>query len=256
MKILSWNVNWVRAVMKKGFLDYFFNESPDMICMQEVKAQEDEFPARLDVEMAWYKVFWNSAVKKWYSWTAILSKTQPLSVSYWLWMPEHDEEWRVITCEYENFFLVNVYTPNSKRELERLDYRQLWDSLFLDYLKRLELDKPVVVCWDLNVAHKEIDLENPSANRHNAWFTDEERAWIQKFLDNWFIDTFRYLYPEDRKRYTWWSNFANSRERNIWWRIDYFLVSESLKWKLEKAYIHDNILWSDHCPIWIELKWV
>lgn len=254
MKFISWNVNWIRSVVQKWFLDYLNAENPDIMCMQEVKAQEWEFPARMEVEMAWYKVFWNEAQKKWYSGTAVFSKKEPLSVRYGFWLEEHDNEWRMITLEFEDFFLVNVYTPNAKRELERLEYRQLWDSLFLDYMKRLETEKWVIVCWDLNVAHKEIDLTNPKTNRWSAGFTDEERAGFQNFIDNNFIDTFRYFYPDEEWRYSWWSNFASSRDRNIGWRIDYFLISQNLKDNLQKAFIHESVKWSDHCPVWIEIK--
>lgn len=254
MKLISWNVNWIRSAVWKWLLDYLHAENPDIICMQEVKAQEGEFPATMETQILGYKIYWNSAEKKGYSWTAIFTKYEPLGVFYWFWMEEHDNEWRMITLEFNDFYLINVYTPNAKRELERLDYRQLWDSLFLDYMKRLEVNKPVIVCWDLNVAHKEIDLTNPKPNRWNAGFTDEERAWFQKFVDNWFIDTFRYFYPDLPNRYSWWSNFASARERNIGWRIDYFLASNSLSDKLKDAFIRDEIKWSDHCPVWLELK--
>lgn len=254
MKLISWNVNWIRASVKNGFLDYIKKELPDIIWLQEVKAIEEELPISLDLNGLWYEIYWNSANKKWYSWTAIFTKTKPISVTYWLWIAEHDEEWRIITAEFSNFYFITVYTPNAKRELERLEYRQLWDSLFLDYLKRLEQNKPVIVCGDLNVAHKEIDLKNPGPNRWNAWFTDEERAWFQNFIDHWFIDTFRYFYPELRDQYSWWSNFANSRAKNVWWRIDYFLTSNILKNNLKNAFIQPQILWSDHCPVGIEIE--
>ncbi|EKE29973.1 MAG: Exodeoxyribonuclease III Xth [uncultured bacterium (gcode 4)] len=254
MKFISWNVNWIRAAIQKGFLDYINNEKPDIIALQEVKATEDQFPARMDMEMMWYSVYWNSASKNWYSWTAVFTKEKPLSVSYWLWMEEHDNEWRIITVEYEKFYFVTVYTPNSKRELERLEYRQLWDSLFLDHMRRLEAIKPIFVCWDLNVAHKEIDLTNPKPNRWNAWFTDEERMGFQKFLDAGFIDTFRFFYPDKAGEYSWWSNFANARSRNIGWRIDYFLASWILKENLKNAFIMQQTLGSDHCPVWIEVE--
>ncbi len=254
MKLISWNVNWIRAVFTKGFMDYLHVESPDVICLQEVKALEEEFPWQMEVMMSWYKIYWNSAEKRWYSGTAILSKKEPLRVTYWLWYAEHDNEWRIITLEFEDFYLINVYTPNSKRDLERLDYRQLWDSLFLDYMKRLEQDKWVIVCGDLNVAHKEIDLTNPKQNRRNAWFTDEERWWFQKFVDAWFIDSFRYYYPDLEWAYSWWWYFANMRERNIGWRIDYFLVSQNLKDKMQSAFIRNDVLWSDHCPVWLIIQ--
>ena len=254
MKLISWNVNGIRASIQTGFLDYIQKELPDIIGLQEVKATEDQFPIKLDLFWLWYEIYWNSAIKKWYSWTAIFTKIKPISVSYGLGMPEHDEEWRIITLEFENFYFITVYTPNSKRELERLEYRQLWDSLFLVYMKRLEENKPVVVCWDLNVAHKEIDLKNPGPNKWNAWFTEEERFGFQNFIDKWFIDTFRYFYPELRDQYSWWSNFANARARNIGWRIDYFLVSNILKDKLKNAFIQPEIMWSDHCPVGIGIE--
>lgn len=253
MKLISFNVNWIRSNIAKWFLDYLTEENPDIIGLQEVKATEDELPIKIDLLSLGYNIYWNDANKKWYSGTAIFTKIKPLSVSYGLWLPEHDEEWRVITLEFEDFYFVTVYTPNAKRELKRLDYRQLWDSLFLDYMKRLEQNKPVVFCGDLNVAHREIDLTNPKTNRWNAGFTDEEREWVQKFLDSWFIDTFRYYYPDKTWEYSWWSNFANSRERNIGWRIDYFMVSWILKGKLKSAFIRQHVKWSDHCPIGIEI---
>lgn len=246
-------MNWIRSNITKGFLDYLASENPDIIWLQEVKATEDELPIKIDLLSMWYNVYWNSANKKGYSGTAVFSKIKPISVSYWLWLPEHDEEWRIITLEFDNYYFVTVYTPNAKRELERLEYRQLWDSLFLDYVKRLEQNKPVIFCWDLNVAHREIDLTNPKTNRWNAWFTDEERAGFQKFVDSWFIDTFRYFYPDKTWEYSWWSNFANSRERNIGWRIDYFMISDCLLNKLKSAFIKQEIKWSDHCPIGIEI---
>jgi exodeoxyribonuclease-3 len=254
MKFINWNVNGIRAAINKWFLDYVGEEKPDIISLQEVKATEDQFPARLDIESMWYSVYWNSAEKKWYSWTAIFTKIKPLSVSYWFGLPEHDNEWRIITLEFKDFYYITVYTPNSKRELERLEYRQLWDSLFLDYMKRLEANKSVVACWDLNVAHREIDLTNPKSNRWSAWFTDEERTWFQKFVDSWFIDTFRYFYPDKTDEFSWWSNFNNARERNIGWRIDYYLVSEILKGKLKNAFIKQKVYWSDHCPVWLEIE--
>lgn len=247
-------MNWIRANVQKWFLDYLNSENPDVIWLQEVKATEWELPIRFDLMALGYDVYWNAAQRKWYSWTAVFSKIKPISVNYGLGMPEHDDEGRIITLEFEDFHFVTVYTPNAKRDLERLEYRQLWDSLFLDYLKRLEQTKPVIICWDLNVAHKEIDLTNPKQNRWNAWFTDEERAWFQKFADNWFLDTFRFFYPDKTWEYSWWSNFANARERNIGWRIDYFLISESFKDRLSSAFIRQQIKWSDHCPVWIEIN--
>lgn len=253
MKLVSFNVNWIRSNVSKGFLDYLMQENPDIIGLQEVKATEDELPIKIDLLSLWYNVYWNSANKKWYSWTAVFSKIKPINVTYWLGLPEHDEEGRIITLEFDNFYFITVYTPNAKRGLERLEYRQLWDSLFLDYMRRLESNKPVIFCGDLNVAHREIDLTNPKSNRWLAWFTDEERVWFQKFLDAGFIDTFRYFYPEKWEEYSWWSNFANCRERNIGWRIDYFLTSPILKDKLKSAFIKQAVRWSDHCPVWLEI---
>lgn len=230
------------------------SENPDIIGLQEVKAQENELPIKIDLMSLGYEIYWNSANKKWYSWTAIFTKIKPVSVSYWLGFPEHDEEWRIITLEFDNFYFITVYTPNAKRELERLDYRQLWDSLFLDYMRRLEINKPVIVCGDFNVAHTEIDLTNPKSNKWNAGFTPEEREWFSKFISSGFIDTFRYFYPDKTWEYSWWSNFANSRARNIGWRIDYFLVSNILKDKLKSAFIRQEVRWSDHCPVWMEIE--
>ncbi|MDD2566242.1 MAG: exodeoxyribonuclease III [Candidatus Gracilibacteria bacterium] len=254
MKLISFNVNGIRSNVTKGFLNYLTEENPDIIGLQEVKATEDELPIKIDLLSLGYNVFWNSASKKGYSGTAVFTKVKPLNVAYGLGLPEHDEEGRIITLEFDNFYFITVYTPNSKRELERLEYRQLWDSLFLDYMKRLEINKPVIVCGDLNVAHKEIDLTNPKTNRGNAGFTDEERSGFQKFLDSGFIDTFRYFYPDKTEEYSWWSNFANSRERNIGWRIDYFLISGILKDKLNKAFIKQQVKGSDHCPVGIEIE--
>lgn len=220
-----------------------------MIGLQEVKASEVQFPARLDVESLGYHVYWNAAVRPGYSGTAVLTKAEPLLVTYGLGLPEHDDEGRIVTLEFEGYYFVTVYTPNSKRELTRLEYRQLWDSLFFDYLKRLEAIKPVVVCGDLNVAHQEIDLTNPRENRGNAGFTNEERSGFQKFVDGGFIDTFRYFYPDKIGEYSWWSNFANCRNRNIGWRIDYFLASASLREKLKDAFIRQIVRGSDHCPV-------
>lgn len=215
MKAVSWNVNGIRSALGKGFLSYLEQESPDIIGLQEVKATEEQFPASLDLEALGYHMYWNAADRKGYSGTAVFSKIEPLSVRYGYGMVEHDTEGRIITLEFEDYFFVTVYTPNSKRELTRLEYRQLWDSLFLDYLKRLEVEKPVIVCGDLNVAHEDIDLTNPRTNRGNAGFTDEERDGFRKFLTNGFVDTFRHFYPGKTEEYTWWSNFANSRARNI-----------------------------------------
>lgn len=236
-------------------MDYLIKENPDIIWMQEIKAEEHEVPIWFDLNSLGYFTYWNSSkAKKWYAGTAIFTKIKPLKVIYDTWIDDHDKEWRIITLEFDKFYFVNVYTPNAKRDLERLDYRQLWDSLFLDLLKRLELEKPVIVCGDFNVAHKEIDLANPGPNRGNAWFTDEERGGFSKFLNDWFIDTFRHFYPDKIWAYSWWSNMKNCREKNIWWRIDYFLISNILKSNLKDAFIRTEIYWSDHCPIWAEIN--
>ena len=253
-KIVSWNVNGIRSNLEKGFLSFLQEENPDIIGLQEVKAMFDQFPAQLDVQSLGYEIFWNAAEKKGYSGTAVFSKTHPLSVSYGFGMPEHDTEGRVITLEFETFFFVNVYTPNAKRELERLEYRQLWDSLFLDHVKHLEAIKPVVFCGDLNVAHREIDLANPKSNRGNAGFTDEERAGFDAFVTKGeFVDSFRKLYPDVTGAYTWWSNFAGSRAKNIGWRIDYIMLSQVLAKTLQSAYIRPEIFGSDHCPVGVIL---
>ncbi|MDD2486781.1 MAG: exodeoxyribonuclease III [Candidatus Gracilibacteria bacterium] len=254
MKLISWNVNGIRAASSKGFMDYITKELPDIIGLQEVKAMENELPIKIELLSLGYEIYWNSANRKGYSGTAVLTKIKPLSVSYGLGFPEHDEEGRVITLEFDDFYFITVYTPNAKRELERLGYRQVWDSIFLDHMKNLEKIKPVIACGDLNVAHREIDLTNPKTNRGNAGFTDEEREGFQKFVDAGFIDTFRHFYPELKEQYSWWSNFANSRERNIGWRIDYFLTSSSLESRLKNAFIRPEIRGSDHCPVGIEIE--
>ncbi|MCK9271935.1 exodeoxyribonuclease III [Candidatus Gracilibacteria bacterium] len=254
MKLISFNVNGIRSNIQKGFLDYLISENPDIIGLQEVKAQENELPIKIDLMSLGYEIYWNSANKKGYSGTAVFTKIKPISVSYGLGLPEHDEEGRIITLEFKDFYFITVYTPNAKRELERLDYRQLWDSLFLDYMRRLEVNKPVIVCGDLNVAHQEIDLTNPKSNKGNAGFTPEEREGFSKFISSGFIDTFRYFYPDKTGEYSWWSNFANSRARNIGWRIDYFLISNILKDKLKKAFIRQEVRGSDHCPVGIEIE--
>lgn len=254
MKFVSWNVNGVRSVLTKGFLEYLQKESPDVIGLQEVKATEEQFPAGLDLQSLGYNVYWNAAERKGYSGTAVFSKIKPLSVRYGYGMAEHDTEGRIITLEFEEYFFVTVYTPNAKRELERLEYRQLWDSLFFDYLKRLEAEKPVIVSGDLNVAHEDIDLANPRENRGNAGFTDEERDGFRKFLSGGFVDSFRHFYPNKTGEYTWWSNFFHARDRNIGWRLDYFLVSSSLQSRLQSAFIRQEVRGSDHCPVGVEIE--
>ncbi len=249
MKILSWNVNGIRAVLKKNFLDFLADEAPDILCLQETKAQE------CDVEPVWpkqYQAFWNSAEKKGYSGTAIFTKHKPLSVATGMGVAEHDKEGRVLTAEFASFHLVNVYVPNSKRELERLPYRQEWDRDFLKYLKGLEKSKPVIFCGDLNVAHTAIDLTYPKANVRNHGFTAEERAGFDAFVTAGFVDTFR-EFEKEGGHYSWWSQMSNARARNIGWRIDYFLVSKSLTSKLKKAYILPKVMGSDHCPVGIEI---
>ena len=249
MKLVSWNVNGLRACIKKGFLDYFKKVDADIFCVQEIKLQEGQ----IDLDLEGYYDYWNYAEKKGYSGTAVFTKDRPLSVKYGLGIEEHDKEGRVITLEYEEFYLVNVYTPNSKRELARLDYRITWEDDFRDYLKELDSIKPVILCGDLNVAHKEIDLKNPSNNRKSAGFTDEERGKMTELLESGFVDSFRYFYPDKEDAYTWWSYITKARERNAGWRIDYFIVSEKLKDRLRDAQIHSEIMGSDHCPVFLEI---
>ena len=249
MKLISWNVNGLRAVLKKNFLEFLDAEKPDVLCLQETKCRPE------DVEQLWpaaYKIFWNSAEKKGYSGTAIFTRTRPLKVEPHFGIAEHDREGRVLTAEFEDFFLVNVYVPNSKRELERLPYRQRWDADFLKFLKKLERKKPVIICGDLNVAHTEIALANPAANVHNHGFTPEERAGFTAFVDAGFVDTYR-EFEKGSGHYSWWSPMGGARARNIGWRIDYFIISKSLRPRLKRAFIQPDVLGSDHCPIGIEL---
>ncbi|MDU4890308.1 MAG: exodeoxyribonuclease III [Clostridium sp.] len=250
MKLISWNVNGIRACIQKGFLEFFKEEDADIFCIQESKLQEGQ----IDLDLKGYHQYWNYAEKKGYSGTAVFTKQEPLSVSYGLGIEEHDKEGRVIACEFEDFYLVTVYTPNSKSELARLDYRMIWEDEFRSYLKRLEEVKPVIVCGDLNVAHQEIDLKNPKSNRKNAGFTDEERGKFTELLDAGFIDTFRHFYPDTEGVYSWWSYRFKAREKNAGWRIDYFCTSESLKDRLVSAKIHTEIFGSDHCPIELIIK--
>lgn len=250
MKLISWNVNGLRACVKKGFLEYFNEADADIFCVQETKLQEGQ----IDLDLKGYYQYWNYAIKKGYSGTAVFTKIKPVSIRYGIGVEEHDKEGRVITLEFKEFFLVNVYTPNSQRELARLDYRMKWEDCFRKYLLELDSEKPVIICGDLNVAHKEIDLKNPATNRKNAGFTDEEREKMTKLLNNGFIDTFRFLYPDKKDMYTWWSYMRKARERNAGWRIDYFIISERLKDKLIDAKIHSDIMGSDHCPVSIELN--
>ncbi|CDZ74350.1 Exodeoxyribonuclease [Peptoniphilus sp. ING2-D1G] len=250
MKLISWNVNGLRAAVKKGFMESFDELAPDIMALQEIKLSEGQ----LDLEIEGYKMYYNYAEKKGYSGTAVFTKIEPLNVTYGIGIEEHDKEGRVICCEFEKFYFITVYTPNSKRKLERLEYRMKWEDDFRDYLNNLRDKKPVVLCGDLNVAHKEIDLANPSTNRRSAGFTDEEREKFTVLLDNGYIDTFRMLYPDKKDEYSWWSHFAKSRERNVGWRIDYFVVSDDIKDKIEDATIHQNIFGSDHCPVGLILK--
>ncbi|MBN2794213.1 MAG: exodeoxyribonuclease III [Clostridia bacterium] len=250
MKFVSWNVNGLRAVMTKGFMDYFNSVDADIFCLQEIKLQEGQ----IEMELEGYHQYYNYAVKKGYSGTAIFTKEKPLSVTYGIQMEEHDQEGRVITAEYEDYYFVTCYTPNAKRDLERLDYRQVWEDDFRNYLNTLKATKPVVLCGDLNVAHKEIDLRNPKTNRKNAGFTDEERAKMTELLEDGYIDTFRYFYPELEGAYSWWSYMGKARANNTGWRIDYFIVSEGLKDRIEDAEIHADVMGSDHCPVVLYMK--
>lgn len=254
MKLISWNVNGLRAVVNKGFKEFFKEIDADIFCIQETKMQEAQLDENILEIFEGYNAYWNSAEKKGYSGTAIFTKQKPLNVTYGIGKEEHDKEGRVITLEFEKFYMVNIYTPNSKRELERLDYRQLWEDEIRAYLLKLKENKPVVMCGDLNVAHKEIDLKNPKTNRKNAGFTDEERAKMTELLNAGFVDTFRYKYPEVEGKYSWWSYMFHAREKNAGWRIDYFIVSENLKDKIEDAKILDDIYGSDHCPVELDLN--
>ena len=250
MKFISWNVNGIRACLTKGFMDFFNNVDADIFCLQETKVQAGQ----VELDLKGYHQYWNYAEKKGYSGTAVFTKQEPLSVRYGLGIEEHDKEGRVITLEFPDFYFITVYTPNSKTELERLDYRMVWEDEFRKYMKDLEKEKPVVVCGDLNVAHKEIDLKNPKTNRKNAGFTDEERNKFTELMDAGFIDTFRYFYPEQEGIYSWWSYRFKAREKNAGWRIDYFLTSASMKDRLVSAKIHTEILGSDHCPVELVIK--
>lgn len=248
MKLISWNVNGIRACQKKGFEEYFQAADADIFCIQETKCQANQ----ISLDFPGYEQYWNSANRRGYSGTAIFTKKKPLEVTYGIGIEEHDKEGRVITLEFENFYMVTVYTPNSQSELARLSYRMDWERDFLQYLLKLEEKKPVIVCGDLNVAHQEIDLKNPKTNRRNAGFTDEERECFTRVLTHGFIDTFRYFYPDVEGVYSWWSYRFRAREKNAGWRIDYFLVSRELESALESASIHGDVMGSDHCPV--ELK--
>lgn len=244
-KLISWNVNGLRACLGKGFLEYAAQTDADIFCIQESKLQEGQ----VDLELPGYHQYWNYAEKKGYSGTAMFTKEEPITVSYGMGIEEHDKEGRVITAEFEDYYVITCYTPNSQEGLKRLDYRMSWEDAFRSYLKNLEEKKPVIFCGDLNVAHQEIDLKNPKANRKNAGFSDEERAKFTELLDSGFIDTFRYFYPDKEGAYSWWSYRFSARAKNAGWRIDYFCASQSLKDRLVRAEIHSDILGSDHCPV-------
>lgn len=245
MKLISWNVNGLRAAVTKGFMESFNELDADIFCLQETKLQPDQ----ISLELPGYEQYWNSAVKKGYSGTAVFTRIKPLSVTNGIGIEEHDQEGRVITAEYENFYLVCCYTPNSQRELARLEYRMTWEDAFRNYLLELDKKKPVILCGDLNVAHQEIDLKNPKTNRKNAGFSDEERAKMTELLEAGFTDTFRHLYPDAIEEYSWWSYMGKARERNTGWRIDYFITSKRLDDKIQDAKIHQQIFGSDHCPV-------
>ncbi len=250
MKLISWNVNGIRACITKGFKNFFNEIDADIFCIQETKCQTGQ----VDLEFDGYKSYWNSAEKKGYSGTAIFTKKEPILVSYGIGIEEHDKEGRVITLEFEKFYMVNIYTPNSKRELERLEYRQIWEDEIRKYLLKLNQKKPVIMCGDLNVAHEEIDLKNPKSNTRNAGFTIEERNKMTELLNAGFTDTFRYLYPDKEEAYSWWSYMRKSREKNVGWRIDYFIVSKSIENKIKEATIYSKIMGSDHCPVGLEIN--
>ena len=254
MKLISWNVNGLRAAMNKGFNEFFKEIDADIFCIQETKMQKDQITDNIRELFKDRYEYWNSAIKKGYSGTAVFSKIKPEKVTYGINIEEHDQEGRVITLEYKNFYLVNCYTPNSQRELTRLEYRMKWEDNFREYLKQLNNNKPVILCGDLNVAHNEIDLKNPTTNRHNAGFTDEERNQMTKLLNIGFVDSFRYLYPDKKDCYSWWSYMFHAREKNAGWRIDYFIVSEHIKEKIIDSKIHSEILGSDHCPVELDIE--
>ena len=254
MKLVSWNVNGLRAVITKGFEEFFKEINADIFCIQETKMQEEQIDDKIKEIFKEYNCYWNSAEKKGYSGTAVFSKVKPTNVTYGIGIEEHDKEGRVITLEFEKFYLVNCYTPNSKRELERLDYRMIWEDEFRKYLLKLNETKQVVMCGDLNVAHEEIDLKNPKTNRRNAGFTDEERNKMTELLNSGFTDTFRYLYPDKTGMYSWWSYMFKAREKNAGWRIDYFIVSKSVEERIKESYIFSDVMGSDHCPVGLDLE--
>ncbi|KFM99221.1 exodeoxyribonuclease III [Bacillus clarus] len=251
MKFISWNVNGLRAVIAKGgFIEYLEESNADIFCLQEIKLQSGQ----IDLDLEGYYTYWNYAVKKGYSGTAIFTKKKPISVTFGLGIEEHDQEGRVITLEFEDFYMITLYTPNAKRGLERLDYRMEWEDAFLSYIKRLNEKKPVIFCGDLNVAHKEIDLKNPKTNRKNPGFSDEEREKFTRILEEGFVDTYRYLYPDKEGAYSWWSYRMGARAKNIGWRLDYFVISERLKNKIIDAKINSEVIGSDHCPVELRME--
>ena len=250
MKLISWNVNGIRACVQKGFLEFFREADADIFCIQESKLQEGQ----IELELPGYYQYWNYAEKKGYSGTALFTRQEPLSVTYGIGIPEHDREGRVITAEFPDYYVVTCYTPNSQNELARLDYRMEWEDAWLGYLRGLEERKPVIFCGDLNVAHQEIDLKNPKTNRKNAGFTDQEREKFTRLLEAGFVDTYRYFYPDQENIYSWWSYRFKAREKNAGWRIDYFIASPQLESRLEDGKIHTDILGSDHCPVELDLK--
>ena len=249
-KMISWNVNGLRAAVTKGFLDFFRDIDADIFCIQESKLSEGQ----IELDLPGYYDYWNYAAKKGYSGVAIFTKDKPVNVTYGIGIEEHDNEGRVITAEYEDFYLITCYTPNSQRGLTRLDYRMTWEDAFLAYILKLEENKPVIFCGDLNVAHKEIDLKNPKTNRKNAGFTDDERAKMDVILSSGFADSFRVLYPDKTDAYSWWSYMGGARAKNVGWRIDYFIVSDKLKDRIKEAKIHSDILGSDHCPVELDIE--
>ena len=254
MKLVSWNVNGLRAAITKGFADFFNEVNADIFCIQETKMQEEQITDEIRNIFKEYYSYWNSALKKGYSGTAVFTKEKPINVTYGIGIEEHDKEGRVITLEYKEFYLVDCYTPNSKRELERLDYRQIWEDEIRKYLIKLDKEKPVIYCGDLNVAHEEIDLKNPKTNTNNAGFTIEERTKMTKLLESGFVDTFRFLYPDKEDAYTWWSYMFHAREKNVGWGLDYFITSKSISNKIVESTIYSDILGSDHCPIGLEIN--
>lgn len=250
LKLISWNVNGLRACLNKGFMDFFNQIGADVVCLQETKMQ----PGQVELDLPGYQQYWHSAVKKGYSGTAVFSRVEPLQVQYGIGVEEHEGEGRVITLEFPEWYLVTVYTPNAQRELARIDYRMSWENAFRAYLKELDAKKPVIVCGDMNVAHQEIDLKNPKTNRGNAGFSDQEREKMTELLANGFTDTFRFLHPDAVGAYTWWSYMFHAREKNAGWRIDYFLVSDRLRDKLQASEIHPEVMGSDHCPVELQIE--